>query len=153
MIVGQARNTTGRLTRTRNMAIPPPSPSAAGLPTLCIVEGDDQERQALLGLFGKLAVQVESFSCGESLLEALDTHAIHALVTELELPGMSGLELLQELGARGHRVPAILLTEGSDVATAVGAMRAGAVDFIEKPVIDRVLLRRVEDALAASGSR
>jgi len=63
---------------------------------------------------------------------------------------MSGLDLLQELTARGHRIPAILLTEGSDVATAVGAMRAGAVDFIEKPVIDRILLRRVEDALSGA---
>ncbi len=132
------------------MAIPPSSPSAAGLPTLCVVEGDEHERQALMGLFGKLAVQVETFSSGESLLESLDEHAIHALVTELELPGMSGLDLLQELTARGHRIPAILLTEGSDVATAVGAMRAGAVDFIEKPVIDRILLRRVEDALSGA---
>jgi two-component system CheB/CheR fusion protein len=132
------------------MAIPPPSPSTAGLPTLCVVEGDEHERQALLGLFGKLAVQVESFSSGESLLESLHEHGIHALVTELELPGMSGLDLLQELTARGHRIPAILLTEGSDVATAVGAMRAGAVDFIEKPVIDRILLRRVEDALSGA---
>jgi FixJ family two-component response regulator len=113
------------------------------------VEGDAGERQALADLFGTLAVRVTSYSSGEDLLDALDVQSIHALVVELELPGMSGLDLLQALADRGHQVPAILLTEGSDVATAVGAMRAGAVDFIEKPVIDRILLRRVKDALAA----
>jgi FixJ family two-component response regulator len=77
----------------------------------------------------------------------LDHVRIKVLVTGLELPGMSGLELLRELHDRGVQAPTILLAGESDVATAVGAIRAGAVDFIQKPVIDRILLRRVRDAL------
>jgi two-component system response regulator FixJ len=96
---------------------------------------------------------VSSFGSAEELLDVIDTTDCRVLITELALPGKSGLELLAEMNARGRLVPTILLSEDSDVGTAVNAMRAGAMDFIEKPVIGRILLRRVKDAIDRLPSR
>jgi FixJ family two-component response regulator len=115
--------------------------------TICVVEGDPGERQALSQLLSHLQHQVSAFASAEALLEALERTPMTVLVSSLELPGLSGLELLQALRQHGCHVPTILLAGETDIATAVGAMRAGAVDFIQKPVIDRILLRRVRDAL------
>jgi len=112
------------------------------------VESEVPEREALSQLLGHLQHEVSAFESAEALLDALDRLEIAMLVTGLDLPGMNGVELLNELRARGLQVPAIVIAGDSDVATAVGAIRAGAMDFIQKPVIDRILLRRVRDALA-----
>lgn len=118
--------------------------------TICVVDGDARERAALAQLLSHLQHEVSTFESAEALLEALDDTPLRVLVTGLELPGMSGLDLLHALRDRGRQVPTILLATESDVATAVGAIRAGAVDFIQRPVIDRILLRRVQDALEHS---
>ncbi len=118
--------------------------------TICIVDGDARDRATLSQLLSHLQYRVSAFESAEALLEALDETPMAVLVAGLELPGMSGLDLLHELRDRGRQAPTILLAGESDVATAVGAIRAGAVDFIQKPVIDRVLLRRVQDALEHS---
>ncbi len=120
--------------------------------TICVVDGDVRERAALSQLLGHLQHDVRAFESAEALLDALDDMPMRVLVAGLELPGMSGLELLHTLRERGRQVPTILLAAESDVATAVGAIRAGAVDFIQKPAIDRILLRRVQDALEHSAS-
>jgi len=117
--------------------------------SLCVVEGDEAERKSLASLLGNLAIDVQTFASAEDLLAELDHLAVSLLVAELQLPGMSGVELLRRLRERGISVPAILISEGSDIPTAVDAIRAGAVDFIEKPFIDRILLRRVKAALEA----
>lgn len=118
--------------------------------TICVVEGDARERDALSQLLGHLQHEICAFESAEALLGALEETNPKVLVAGLELPGLSGLQLLQELRQRGREVPTILLAAESDVATAVEAIRAGAVDFIQKPVIDRILLRRVRDALEHS---
>lgn len=130
------------------MAPPAGSAAEASEPTVCIVEADPAERAALAQLLGHLPVPVSTFASAEEFLDAVPTTRCRVVVCELDLPGRSGLELLAELAARGLRVPTILLAENSDVGTAVHAMRAGATDFIEKPVIDRILLRRVKDAIS-----
>lgn len=115
--------------------------------TICVVESDPEQRAALSHLLSHLQHEVCAFDSAESLLDALRETRMKVLVASLELPGMNGLELLQALRDRGNPVPTIMLAGEADVATAVGAIRAGAVDFIQKPVIDRILLRRVSDAL------
>jgi len=115
--------------------------------TICVVESDPEQRAALSQLLSHLQHEVCAFDSAESLLDALRDTRMKVLVASLELPGMNGLELLQALRERGSPVPTIMLAGETDVATAVGAIRAGAVDFIQKPVIDRILLRRVRDAL------
>lgn len=115
--------------------------------TICVVASDARERESLSQLLSHLQHEVSAFESAEALLDARDDLAIAVLVTNLELPGQNGIELLQALRAHGCVAPTIMLAGDSDVATAVGAIRAGAIDFIQKPVIDRILLRRVRDAL------
>lgn len=128
------------------------SSAAAQQATICVVESDPREREALSQLLSHLQQDVSAFDSAEALLATMDDLSIGMIVASLELPGMSGLELLQALRARGCRAPTIMLAGESDVATAVGAIRAGAMDFIQKPIIDRVLLRRVRDALEHPGA-
>ncbi|MGB5590620.1 MAG: response regulator [Gammaproteobacteria bacterium] len=122
----------------------------AALLSLCVVEDDADERLSLATLFGGLGVNVRTYDSAEDLLASLDQITVSMLVSELSLPGISGIELLRRLRERGVRPPAILLGEDSDIPTAVDAIRAGAVDFIEKPFIDRILLRRVRAALESA---
>ncbi len=115
--------------------------------TIHIVEQDSAVAGGMRLLFGALEARVKTYASAESVLG----ESIHAkngcLIIEMNLPGMSGLELLSRLRARGVTLPAIMLTSKGDIATAVEAMRAGALDFIEKPFVDRVLLARVRQAL------
>jgi len=134
------------------MAPVPGSSAEAQQATICVVESDALAREALAQLLSHLQHEVSAFDSAEALLAALGDAPIHVLVTSLELSGMSGLDLLHELRKRGREVPTIMLAGESDVATAVGAIRAGAVDFIQRPVIDRILLRRVSDALEHTGA-
>jgi FixJ family two-component response regulator len=115
--------------------------------TICVVESDGGESAALNQVLSHLHVPVRCFPSAEALLEALEGLTPSVLISRLELPGMTGVELIRELAGRGHAPPTILLSSAADVATAVNAMRAGAVDFIQRPVVDRILLRRVRDAL------
>lgn len=133
------------------MAPVPGSSAEAQQATICVVERETPERESLAQLLSHLQHEVSAFESAEALLDALDQLNMAMLVTGLELPGMSGVELLNELRTRGAQVPAIVIAGDADVATAVGAIRAGAMDFIQKPVIDRILLRRVRDALAQAG--
>ena len=134
------------------MAPVPESSAEAHQATICVVEGDARERDALVQLLSHLQHDVDAFDSAEALLAALDEKQARVLVTGLELPGIDGVELLRELRKRGREVPTILLAGESDVATAVEAIRAGAMDFIQKPVIERILLRRVRDALTQSAA-
>ncbi len=118
--------------------------------SLCVVEHDADARTSLAALFAGLGIDVRTYTSAEDLLSTLDQVEMSMLVSELTLPGISGIELLRRLRERGVRAPTILLSEDSDIPTAVDAIRAGAVDFIEKPFIDRVLLRRVKAALEGS---
>jgi FixJ family two-component response regulator len=130
----------------------PRSTAEAQQATICVVAGDPAERETLSQLLSHLQHDVSAFDSAEALLDALDGVELRLLVATLELPGLDGLGLLHELRRRGCQAPTIMLAGDSDLATAVGAIRAGAVDFIQKPVIDRILLRRVRDALEYSGA-
>ncbi len=86
----------------------------------------------------------------EEMEGCLQDTEIALLVSDVRLPGISGIELLRQIRDRGVRAPTILLSGESDLRTAVDAMRAGAVDFIEKPIIDRIVLRRAKSALESA---
>ena len=78
---------------------------------------------------------VDDYSSGEAFLEAFEPGRAACLLLDAKLPGMSGLDLLARLRSDGQRLPVIVITGVSDIKTAVAAMKAGAVDFIEKPVL------------------
>ena len=111
-------------------------------PIIAVIEADATDRQALCSLLSSLNADVHDYESAESYLAA-DPDALGCLITDVALPGMSGLDLLKMLRSAHLAPPVILLGEESDVRAAVDAMREGAVDFIEKPHMDVSILRRV----------
>ena len=124
---------------------------AAIRPLIAVIEADATDRRTLCSLLSTLDVDVEDFDSAESYLAAHGGPP-GCVITEVALPGMSGLDLLRLLSSDGVPPPMILLGEAADVRAAVTAMREGAVDFIEKPHVDMAILRRVAYLLDAVGA-
>ena len=122
----------------------------AEAPVIFVVDDDSHVREGIRSLLETEGRTVEDFESCESFLEAYRPGREACLLVDGYLPGMTGLELLQRLQARGDRLPAIMITGNSDVPMAVAAMKAGASDFIEKPVGRGELLAGVERALEQS---
>lgn len=116
-------------------------------PVVCIIDGDAAVRDSLRALLGELDVCVRLYAQAEDFLRGPSSLRPVCLITELYLPGISGLDLLQEMRARSLQIPTIILASDSDVPTAVRVMRAGAIDFIDKPFVHRLLLKRVRQLL------
>jgi FixJ family two-component response regulator len=113
-------------------------------PIVAVIEADATDRQTLRSLLSTLDIDVHDYESAESYLASDDEDApLGCLITDVVLPGMSGLELLRKVRSQDEPPPIILLGEESDVTAAVTAMREGAVDFIEKPRLDVSILRRV----------
>ena len=93
---------------------------------------------------------VESYASSEAFIDAFHPGKSACLLIDAYLPGMSGLELLEKLHDGGHRLPAIMITGNADVPMAVKAMKAGALDFIEKPIRREELIASIERALELS---
>ena len=132
---------------------PPRRPEAvqpAKTPVIFVVDDDSHVREGLRSLLETEGRTVEDFDSCESFLEAYRPGREACLLVDGYLPGMTGLELLRRLQARRDRLPAIMITGNSDVPMAVAAMKAGASDFIEKPVGRDELLAGVERALEQS---
>jgi two-component system CheB/CheR fusion protein len=141
----------------RLLPLPPrvhlPGPEAAGVtgpPVVFIVDDDRSIREAVRAVLEDDGRTVEDFASGEAFLEAYRPGREACLLVDAYLPGMSGLELLQRLRDAGHRLPAIMITGSSDVPMAVQAMKAGASDFIEKPIGRDDLLAGIQRALEQS---
>lgn len=127
---------------------PPTSNLVGARLFICVVDSDAEVCNALRLLLSGLHADVLCYNSAEKFLEALvDKNRIGCLVVEVNLPGMTGIELLEQLHKTGYDIPAIVLATYSDVPTAVRAMQARAVDFIEKPFVDSLLFRRVKRAL------
>jgi two-component system CheB/CheR fusion protein len=115
-----------------------------------VVDDDDRVREAIRAVLEDDGRVVESYVSCEAFLEAYRPGTDACLLIDAYLPGMSGLELLRKLRSDGHRLPSIMITGNSDVAMAVEAMKAGALDFIEKPIGRDELIAGVERALTMS---
>lgn len=111
-----------------------------------IVDDDREMRQSLTHYLTKSGCETESFSSGESALRAMQSARPHVLVSDVRMPGISGLELLDRLAADGCQPPTLMITAHGDVPMAVEAMRAGAFDFIEKPFLPSRLLDVIQRA-------
>jgi len=120
--------------------------SGAGL--VHVVDDDDAVRDSLAMLLSSSGLAVRAYPSAEAFLEGLDRLEPGCVVTDVQMPEMSGLELLQRLSGRTGDFPVIVLTGLADVAMAVEALKSGASDFIEKPFDGAVLLAAVEAALA-----
>jgi DNA-binding NtrC family response regulator len=121
--------------------------SAAG-PLVCVVDDDVSVRESVEGLFREEGFHVDLFESAEGFLGRRRGQAPDCLVVDLVLPGMSGLDLHQELARTGMDTPTILLTGHGDIATSVRAMKAGAVDFLTKPFDADDLVTAVRHAVS-----
>jgi two-component system, LuxR family, response regulator FixJ len=120
-----------------------------------IVDDEEQVRKSLAFLLTASGFTVRLHDSATTFLAAAPSVRSACLVTDLRMPDMSGVELLQRLRDLPVRIPAIVITGHGDVPMAVEAMKAGALDFIEKPFKDEVLLQAIERAAEriATGSQ
>jgi FixJ family two-component response regulator len=112
-----------------------------------VVDDDASFARSLSRLLGAGGVQVESFASGAQLLARVSRASRGCVVMDLNMPGLSGLELQKELAQRGLWLPVVFLTGQADIPSSVHAMQHGAVDFLEKHAPKEQLLAAVERAL------
>ncbi len=118
-----------------------------------VVDDDQGMRDSLRFLLEAAGFAVETYASGPAFLEAGGAEKSGCLVTDVRMPDMNGLELQEKLAAEGSRLSVILMTGHADVPMAVGAMRAGASDFIEKPFSDDALIDSIRRALEKARAR
>ena len=119
-------------------------------PTVFIVDDDDAVRRFLTGLIQSIDLKVEAYASAKDFLDAYRPGRPGCLLLDVRMPGMSGLELQRELAERSIELQVVILTGHGNVPVAVQAMKAGAVDFIEKPFNNELLLDRIQRAVAES---
>jgi DNA-binding NtrC family response regulator len=118
--------------------------------TILIVDDEATIRDSLAEALAETGYAVESAETGEEALALCHGQPFDLVVTDLKLPGVTGLEILQALRNQGRQTPLIMMTAYGDVDTAVSAMRAGAYDFIQKPFKLSVIKKQVHAALRAT---
>ncbi len=119
-----------------------------------VIDDDEAVRRSLCWLIESNDLPAKGFaSADEFLTELPETQGIGCIVTDVRMPGISGIELLEVLASRGSNLPVVVITAHGDVRMAVEAMRLGALDFVEKPFEEKALLEVVERALAESEQR
>jgi two-component system, LuxR family, response regulator TtrR len=131
--------------------------NAESLGVVYVVDDDDAVRDSLQWLLEASRYRVFGFESAEKFLASYDPAAIAVAILDVRMPGMSGLELQEELIARKATFPIIFITGHGDVPMAVNTMKKGAVDFIEKPfdqaalkaLVDRLLVEARENAAAS----
>jgi two-component system response regulator FixJ len=112
-----------------------------------IVDDDEAVRDSLGLLLESAGHLIEAFEAAAEALESCRTRLPACIVTDVRMPEMDGLEFQEKLAASGIDVPVIVMTGHADVPLAVRAMKAGAVDFIEKPFQDEAILASIEIAM------
>ncbi|MGC1274539.1 MAG: response regulator transcription factor [Planctomycetaceae bacterium] len=120
--------------------------------TVFIVDDDPGMRKSLTWLVESVDLQVETFGSASEFLEAYDPERPGCLLCDVRMPGMSGLEMQERLRTIGSTLPVIMMTGYGDITSAVRAMKAGAIDFLEKPISDQVLLDHIQRAIARDSS-
>jgi FixJ family two-component response regulator len=117
---------------------------------VAVVDDDELLRNSIADLLSSAGIESQTFSSGEEFLADGASQEIFCLVTDIRMPGMTGLELQRKLADRHSWMPIIFITALEDTCLRAQAMRAGAVEFLLKPVDDLALLRSVQAALKCS---
>jgi FixJ family two-component response regulator len=115
-----------------------------------VVDDDASVLKGLRRLLAAAGLEVAGFESPQQFLERFDPGAPGCLVLDLAMPGLNGMELQQELAARGSTLPIVFLTGHGDVPTSVQAMKRGAADFLTKPVDEKDLLAAIRNAFEKS---
>jgi two-component system response regulator FixJ len=112
-----------------------------------VIDDDEALRDSLTFLLRTADIEVVSHASAVAFLDALPLTGLTCIITDVRMPGLSGIDLLRRVKELGIEVPVIVITGHGDVPLAVEAMRFGAVDFLEKPFDDEILLQSVRAAL------
>lgn len=116
--------------------------------TVFVIDDQDSVRQALGEMLRVFGFKVEVFESADKFLQTLGTERAGCVVADVRMPGTDGLELVRELARRKVALPVVLMSGHADVPMAVAAIKAGAEDFIEKPIDDRQLVAAINRGLA-----
>ena len=114
---------------------------------VAIVDDDDLMRAAVQGLLKSAGLPTQAFASAEEFLGSGHQRDAACLITDIRMPGVSGLELQAQLNADHCKIPTIFITAHSDAKMRMQAMRAGAVEFLAKPFDDEALLESVRAAM------
>ena len=113
---------------------------------VAVVDDDDLMRTAMQGLLKSVGLPARTYASGEEFLTSGQQYETACLITDIRMPGISGLELQATLNAEDCRIPTIFITAHGDEAMRLQAMRAGAVEFLPKPFDDEFLVESVRAA-------
>lgn len=119
-------------------------------PIVHVVDDEEDVRRALALLLRSVNLGAQTYGSAQEFLDTYRSGSPGCLVVDVRLPGMSGLELQERLAKAGITLPVIVITGHGDIPMAVRAMRAGALDFIEKPFNDQALIDRVHEGIQRS---
>jgi RNA polymerase sigma factor (sigma-70 family) len=116
-------------------------------PIVYVVDDDPSVRRSLARLIQSEGFRVETFARAQDFLDQKEGTNPSCLVLDVNLPGRSGLDLQRELSSRGYSMPIVFITGYGTIPMSVQAMKGGAVEFLEKPVNDKVLLKAIHQAV------
>ncbi len=115
--------------------------------TIAIVDDDPSVREGLSSLIRSAGLKVETFASAQEFLARPDDETPSCIVLDLQLPGLSGLDLQKRMAEAGLEIPIVFLTGHGNIPASVQAMKAGAVEFLTKPFDDEELLRAIQEAV------
>ncbi|WP_232830447.1 response regulator transcription factor [Oceanicella sp. SM1341] len=137
------------------MLTPPPEPPAgrAATPTVVLIDDDDAVREALEGLLDSVGLAARSFGSVQEYLEAAPGVELGCMVLDVRLPGRSGIDFHDAMVRGGADLPVIFISGHADVPMSVRAMKAGAFEFLTKPVRHQELLDAIHQAIESHRAR
>lgn len=118
------------------------------IPVICIVDDDESGRIALSSLVRSMGCEPNLFSCAEDFLASAKSHGTDCLISDIQMPGMSGLELQSELISQGQDIPIIFITAYPEESVRERATSAGAICFLSKPFDGQVMIDCIEHILS-----
>jgi FixJ family two-component response regulator len=134
-----------------NAAQPSPTPESA--PVVFVVDDDVSVRESLEALINFEGWRTETFASAEEFLGRTPTHAPSCLILDVSLPNLNGLDLQKLIAAESAVMPIIFITGHGDIPMTVQAMKAGAIEFLTKPINDELLLNAIRGAIDHSRSQ
>jgi FixJ family two-component response regulator len=122
------------------------------IPVISIVDDNESVREATKVLIRSLGYEAATYASAEAFLESGRVDESSCLITDVQMPGMSGLDLQNQLNGQGHRLPVIFITAYPEPKTRARALQAGALGFLSKPFSENSLISCLERALSDHGA-
>jgi FixJ family two-component response regulator len=119
------------------------------VPFIAVVDDDESFRRATVRFIRSLGHDATAFASAEAFLTSSYVRDVDCLITDLQMAGMTGIELQNQLAAQGHRLPIIFVTAFPETKARAQVLAAGAVGFLDKPFNDQKLIKCLNEALAA----